>query len=291
MIYYNIPPFNQAEAAHRLSDAALFAALKSKFGDLIEPWNNLQSYTGTHVLWGADPHHEDMEQLQAQQSFFRRPIVLDHLNARIVRAGDLAAEVARLCEYGHGFAVRNMKDPCHRKRFLPEGYAGKSDAEIDFGIGTLDKGDEVLIQEYHNLNYVRRYLVVGGAIAEETPLIFFEERPSMVLDRSLRLCNSRDCWGTPEPAEPDELELQRRAALDLLAHHPITSGYIDVGQYINDGGESLAFIDDVSVCRPGGFFIACADPVTYVDALFDYMCDAYPGFREKVQGNSSGPEL
>lgn len=274
-IDYNIPPLHQTEADVRLADAMLFAALKQTLDEKIEPYSSLYPHSDDRPLWGPDPFFEDRVGLHRRQAAYRNKDVLEALGGGTAVSGNqIQAEMDRLSADGIGTSMRNMKDPAHKKRFLEPGAEFSSQASAIEA--TLE--DTVLIHPHYQTLYERRYLVVAGQIAGETPLFFCDENPLLLLDPGNRTRQCARNWGALEEGNPEWIACQRNAVEDLLSKIPMASGSIEVGLVPDKKGAMLPRILEVTPARPGSVDILFADPVAYAEMIARHLPEIEPRF-------------
>jgi len=118
----------------------------------------------------------------------------------------------------------------------------------------------------------RRFLIVAGEIAAETPDAYSEEDPARLLDPRNRMCEPAGGFMSElVPANPGHLALQRAAVETLLRDYPMVSGAIDVGIVVAEDGTKRAQIDQVWAAPPGGAYTLFADPVAYAAKIAEHL--------------------
>ncbi|ETX13331.1 hypothetical protein OCH239_10840 [Roseivivax halodurans JCM 10272] len=272
-IHYNIPPLHQMEPDIRLADAMLFAALSSALGERIQPYSSLHAFRGDGPLWGPDPYEERTAAMALRRAPYHNAFVQEALGGSvIVPACKVQAEMDRLSRAGLGAAVRNMLDPSNRKRFLAPGSS--------FGISQdhirVNGTDPVLVHPNRDTHHERRFLVVAGEIAGESPLFFCGEDPALLLDPANRRREARTPWSELEDADPERLARQREAVERLLRDYPLVSGAIDVASAEGPDGTERAHVVEVTAARPGGVDIFFADPVVYAETVAAHLAELEP---------------
>ncbi|EPX84779.1 hypothetical protein [Salipiger mucosus] len=285
-IDYNIPPF-ETEADVRLADSMLYAALVEELGDIIEPFATLHEHSGDRPLWGRDRFRNRVSRIAECVHAYSDPSVLSALDdARIVSRHAVADEMDRLARQGVGAVLRNMRDPVERVRFCQPGDRFESHATA---IGADRYDHDVLVQSNRDLKYLRRFLVVGGVIAGESPVRHCSETPLDVLDPENRDRQSRLPWSELEPGDTDAFALQREIANGLLSDFPLASGAIDVGLCDDPDVGPAAYIESVTAGRPGDLDTFFADPRTYARAIAENLHLIEPAFA--IEPTAQGAEF
>ncbi|MBW3243254.1 hypothetical protein KUV57_11155 [Epibacterium sp. DP7N7-1] len=274
MIRYNISPFHQMESDIRLADAMVFAALKSALGDRIEAHSSIYEYTDAAPLWGLD-HYEDPAILQRRAAAYREPAVLAAIGGTIVPARDAGRAMDALAANSIQPAMRSMADPIER-RYFPgllghfQGPDGVFERNKD-RLRIKSPDEEVCIHAHYDTIAGRRFLIVAGEIAAETPDVHSDEDPARLLDPQSHMFEPvGDFMSDLVPANPEHLELQRAAVETLLRDYPMVSGAIDVGIVVSDGAKR-AQIEQVWAAPPGGAYTLFADPVAYAAKIADHL--------------------
>lgn len=177
-------------------------------------------------------------------------------------------------------AIRSMADPIERC-FYPgrEGPFSGPDGVFERQKDRLrlsSDDDEVCIHPAHDLIAERRYLIVAGQIAAETPLTYCNEDPARLLDPENQRREPAGGFMSPlVPADPRHLELQRAEVERLLQAYPMTSGAIDVG-ILTEGGSKRAQIEQVWAAPPGGAHTLFADPIAYAEMVAEHLHELEP---------------
>jgi hypothetical protein len=275
MIRYNISPLHQLEPDLRLADAMLFAALKSALGDRIEAHSSIHEYHEDAPLWGLD-HYEDSATLQRRAAAYREPAVLAAIQGVIVPARQAGRQMDALAAKGIQPAMLSMADPIERRYFpgLKGPFAGPGgvfERQKD-RLRIKDPEDDVCIHAHYDMIAGRRFLIVAGEIAAESPNAYSEEDPAQLLDPENRKREPADGFMSElVPANPAHLELQRAAVETLLLDYPMVSGAIDVGIVVAKDGTKRAQIEQVWAAPPGGAYTLFADPVSYAAKIAEHL--------------------
>lgn len=274
MIRYNISPLHQIEPDIRLADAMLFAALKSALGDRIEAHSSIYEYTDDAPLWGLNPY-ENPATLQRRAAAYWEPAVLAAIGGVIVPARDAGQAMDDLAAKGIQPAMRSMVDPIERRYFpgLKGPFAGPDGVfeRLKDRLRIKSPDEEVCIHAHYDMIAGRRFLIVAGEIAAESPDAYSEEDPVRLLDPQNRMREPAGGFMSElVPASPEHLELQRAAVEALLREYPMVSGAIDVGIVVRDGAKR-AQIEQVWAAPPGGAYTLFADPVAYAGKIAEHL--------------------
>lgn len=250
---------NSAESEVRLADAMLYHHLSMALGEGLESMDSFRTPPQGAILWGRDPLHMDRSRLSKQIEVYRNSAVLHAIGGEIVPRNAVDAVLSVLSARGSGAILRNMSGPVDRIR-----YTTQKDvfAQHDQAIGTPD---EVLVQINRDLSHYRRFLVVGGDVAAETPVTFRMAGAFRLSGDELDF-QCRDFNAKPSQAPGAWRETQRTAVDDFLTRYPLESGAIDVGLSFH-GDQVTGHVESVAAAPPGGFDTYLADPQEYAKAV------------------------
>jgi hypothetical protein len=273
---------NETEPDVRLSDALLYAALKERLGDRLEPvdWGRHRPDRGP--AWGRDPFRSLAARTGLIVAAYEEPAVLDTLGARILPRHAVQAEMDRIAGTGFGASLRNMRDP---ERLVRHGARGDRFAQHESVIGSDRYEHPVLVCPNRDLAFVRRLLIVAGGVAAETPYRFCAETPTDLLRPGADLLQAEDFLSPLTEEDPVWRDLQRGEADRLLARFPLRSGAIDVGLRITADGEVTPHVQEVIAAPPGAFDTFYADVRAYAGAIAENLAILEPSL-----GDAEGPE-
>ncbi|MCW3782514.1 hypothetical protein [Defluviimonas salinarum] len=269
---------NETEPDIRLSDAMLYAALRQELGEMLELFDERRAHDGSNPLWGRDRYRILRCRIEAVAATYAEPAVMAALgDARIVAGHRVQGEMDRLSGMGRGAILRNMRDPAGRLRYT---QAGDRYDQHRSAIGADAYTHDILVQPNLELEFSRRYLVVAGEIAAETPIRFCEAEPLLLLDPLNRNRQARDPWSALEAGDSTWPRMQRKAAEALLADYRLVSGSIDVGLALHLDGSRSAHVEAVTACRPGDSDIYFADASAYARKIAAHLAEIEPSLRE-----------
>jgi len=138
----------------------------------------------------------------------------------------------------------------------------------------------VLVCPNLDLRFVRRYLVVAGEVAAETPYRFCLEAPTELLRAGAWRLQAVDFMSPLTEEDPVWRDLQRGEADRLLAEFPLRSGAIDIGLRITADGEVTPHVEGVIAAPPGAFDTFYADVRAYAVAIRDRLLELEPGLAD-----------
>jgi hypothetical protein len=259
---------NEMEPDVRLSDAMLFAALREALGEKIEPMESGRYRAPLDPLWGRDPYRNIASRIETLTAAYREPAVLGALGGQIVPRHAVQAEMDRLAETGLGAVLRNMRDPEGHVRYCAR---GDRFAQHETAIRSDRYDHPVLVYPNLNLRFLRRFLVVAGEVAAETPYRHCEETPTDLLNPDAWRLQAEDFMSPLTEEDPVWRDLQRGAADRLLAEYPMRSGAIDVGLRITADGEVTPHVQEVIAAPPGAFDTFFADVRAYACAVAENL--------------------
>jgi hypothetical protein len=127
---------------------------------------------------------------------------------------------------------------------------------------------------------VRRFLIVAGEVAADTPYQHCEETPTDLLRHGADLLQAEDFMSPLTDEDPVWRDLQRGEADLLLARFPLRSGAIDVGLRITADGEVTPHVQEVIAAPPGAFDTFYADVRAYAVAIRDRLLELEPGLAD-----------
>jgi hypothetical protein len=254
---------NSSEPDVRLADALLFRSLSNHLEDLIEPLDSMRNPDKDDILWGPNPMGIFRTNVRERQSFLNQD-VRDAINAEICDQSEIQVAMDWASKSGMGVILRNMKDPMRRLRYTQPGdrYDQHSDA-----IGAKNKPVKVMVQENHDLGAYRRFFVVAGEIVTETPLTFKTRGLTSLSEWQSHRLQAKDQFSELEHFVPEFRSRQNVAALSVLEHYNMPSGYIDVGLTSLDLETAQAKVETVASTAPGGADMYLADPDAYAAAV------------------------
>jgi len=273
---------NETEPDVRLSDAILFAALKEHLGDRLEPASAMRYRPGPEPLWGRDPYRSLAARNRMITEAYEDPAVLEALEARILPRHAVQAEMDRIAGTGFGASLRNMRDP---EQYVRHCARGDRFSQHETAIRSDKYDHPVLVCPNRSLEYVRRFLIVAGVVAAETPYRFCAETPTDLLRSGADLLQAEDFMSPLTEEDPVWRDLQRQAAEELLARFPLRSGAIDVGLRITADGEVSPHVQEVIAAPPGAFDTFYADVRAYAAAVAERILVLEPGLE-----GPEGPE-
>lgn len=268
---------NELEAGARLSDAMLFAALVQHLGDLIEPVDAFRDTSTDRPLWGAERFRVRADRIEDICRAYRDPAVLEALEGRILPKHEVQAEMEHLADLGHGAVLRNMRHPEEHVRYC---VRGDRFTQHESAIRSDRTDTPVLVYPNHDLEYVRRFLVVAGKTVTDAPYNHSESRPLALMDPANRLRQAESFMSPFEDRDPMWIEHQRGEAMRLLDRFPMTSGAIDVGLRITADGEVTPHIQEVIAAPPGAFETFCADVDAYARSIAENLVVFDPEMRD-----------
>lgn len=274
-IAYLLP--NETEPDVRLSDAILYAALKERLGDRLEPvgWEHHRPSTGP--VWGRDPYRTMAARTRLITDTYEDPAVLEALGAKILPRHAVQAEMNRIAETGFGASLRNMRDPEHYVRHC---VRGDRFSQHESAIRSDRYDQPVLVCPNRNLDYLRRFLIVAGEVAAEPPYRFCAETPTDLLRPDAWRLQAEDFMSPLTEEDPVWRDLQRDEADRLLSRFPLRSGAIDVGLRITADGEVTPHVEGVIAAPPGAFDAFYADVRAYAVAVAENLTVLEPSLAE-----------
>ena len=268
---------NTFEADERLSDALLFAALRQQLGDRIEAVDANRDLSIHRPLWGAERFKVRSDRISQICRAYEAPAVLEALGGRILPKHAVQEEMNRLAILGHGAILRNMRHPqdfvrhCSRgDRFDQHASAIRSDCSPN----------PVLVQPNYNLKYVRRFVIVAGEVATDTPYQYCENAALHLMNPANRRLQAESFMSPLEACDPVWTDLQREAADRLLKDYPLASGAIDVGLRITADGNVAAHVQGVVAAPPGAFSVFYADVAAYVKKISESLAVLEPDLTD-----------
>jgi hypothetical protein len=264
---------NETEADVRLSDAMLYAALREALGEKIEPMESGRYRAPLDPLWGRDPYRNITSRIDALAAAYREPAVLEALGGRIVLRHAAQAEMDRLAGTGMGAVLRNMRDPEAHVRYCAR---GDRFSQHETAIRSDRYDHPVLVCPHLDLRFVRRFLIVAGEVAADTPYQHCEETPTDLLNPDAWWLQAEDFMSPLTEEDPVWRDLQRGEADRLLAEYPMPSGAIDVGLRITADGEVTPHVQEVIAAPPGAFDTLYADVRAYAAAVAEHLFDLEP---------------
>jgi len=273
---------NETEPDVRLSDALLYAALKERLGDRLEPVSASRYRPGPEPLWGRDPYRSLAARIRTVTEAYEDPAVLDTLEARILPRHAVQAEMDRIAGTGFGASLRNMRDP---EQYVRHCARGDRFTQHQTAIRSDRYDHPVLVCPNRDLEYVRRFLIVAGGVAAETPYRFCSETPTDLLRPGADLLQAEDFLSPLTDEDPVWRDLQRSEADRLLDRFPLRSGAIDVGLRITADGEVTPHVQEVIAAPPGAFDTFYADVRAYAGAISENLA-----ILEPALGDAEGPE-
>jgi hypothetical protein len=268
---------NETEADVRLSDAMLFAALREALGDRIEPMESGRYRAPLDPLWGRDPYRTMAARTRLITDAYEDPAVLEALGARIMPRHAVQAGMDRIAGTGFGASLRNMRDPEQHVRHCAR---GDRFSQHESAIGSDRYNHPVLVCPNLDLRFVRRFLIVAGEVAADTPYQHCEETPTDLLRHGADLLQAEDFMSPLTDEDPVWRDLQRGEADLLLARFPLRSGAIDVGLRITADGEVTPHVQEVIAAPPGAFDTFYADVRAYAVAIRDRLLELEPGIAD-----------
>jgi hypothetical protein len=273
---------NETEPDVRLSDAILYAALKERLGDRLEPVSASRYRPGPDPLWGRDPYRSLAARVRTVTKAYEDPAVLDALGAKVLPHHAVQAEMDRISHDGFGASLRNMRDP---EQYVRHCARGDRFAQHRTAIGSDRYEHPVLVCPNRNLEYVRRFLIVAGEVAAETPYRFCDEAPTDLLNPDAWRLQAEDFMSPLTEEDPVWRDLQRGEADRLLDRFPLRSGAIDVGLRITADGEVTPHVEGVIAAPPGAFDTFYADVRAYAGAVAEHLAVLEPSLAD-----AEGPE-
>lgn len=273
---------NETEPDVRLSDAILYAALKERLGDRLEPvaWESHRPSTGP--VWGRDPYRTMAARTRLITDAYEDPAVLEALGAKILPRHAVQSEMDRIAEAGFGASLRNMRDP---ESYVRHCACGDRFSQHETAIRSDRYDHPVLVCPNRDLHFVRRFLIVAGEVAAETPYRFCAETPTDLLRPDAWRLQAEDFMSPLTEGDPVWRDLQRDEAERLLARFPLRSGAIDVGLRITADGEVTPYVQEVIAAPPGAFDTFYADVRAYAGAIAENLAILEPSL-----GDAEGPE-
>jgi hypothetical protein len=264
---------NETEADVRLSDAMLFAALRQALGDRIEPMESGRQRIPPGPVWGSDPYRSIAARTEILVEAYRDPAVLAALHAEILPRHAVQAEMARLTQTGFGAVLRNMRDP---EQYVRHCARGDRFDQHETAIRSDRYDHPVLVHANLDLRFIRRFLIVAGEVAAETPYRHCEETPTDLLDPHAWAMQAEDFMSPLTQEDPVWRDLQRAEADRLLAEFPLGSGALDIGLRITADGEVSAHLEEVIAAPPGAFATFHADVRAYARAIAENLLRLEP---------------
>jgi hypothetical protein len=273
---------NETEPDVRLSDSILYAALRERLGDRLEPvaWEHHRPSTGP--VWGRDPYRMMAARTRLITDAYEDPAVLEALGAKILPRHAVQAEMDRIAETGFGASLRNMRDP---ESYVRHCARGDRFSQHETAIRSDRYGHPVLVCPNRDLHFVRRFLIVAGEVAAETPYRFCAETPTDLLRPDAWRLQAEDFMSPLTEDDPVWRDLQRDEAERLLARFPLRSGAIDVGLRITADGEVTPHVEGVIAAPPGAFDTFYADVRAYAGAVAENLAVLEPSLAD-----AEGPE-
>jgi len=273
---------NETEPDVRLSDAILYAALKERLGDRLEPASAMRYRPGPEPLWGRDPYRSLAARNRMITEAYEDPAVLEALGARILPRHAVQAEMDRIAGAGFGASLRNMRDP---EQYVRHCARGDRFYQHETAIRSDRYDHPVLVCPNRSLEYVRRFLIVAGGVAAETPYRFCAESPTDLLNPNAWRLQAEDFMSPLTEEDPVWRDLQRGEVDRLLAEYPMPSGAIDVGLRITADGEVTPQVQEVIAAPPGAFDTFYANVRAYAAAVAEHLSVLEPGLVDQ-----EGPE-
>lgn len=259
---------NDTEADVRLSDSLLYAALSEALGDILDPQDWARHVPKGEPVWGQDRFHTMVSRTTQLCEAWNDAHVLEVVQAKILPKNAVQAEMDRLGASGFGAVLRNMRNPEIYMRYCARGDRF-SQHETHISANLYDT--PIIVSPNLDLSFVRRFLIVAGEIAAETPYQHCEGRPlDLLLPDAWRL--QAESFMSPLTQEDwVRRDMQKQEADRLLSGYPMASGAIDVGLRITADGEVTAHVDNVVNAPPGAFATFYADVRTYAKAIAENM--------------------
>lgn len=268
---------NEVQPDLRLEEAMLFAALDTQLRDAINPIYIMYLRSGDGILWGRDPFGVLPSRDTRARDAFEHPAVLDALEGHIVGRADVQSEMDRLSAKGYGASLRNLRRPLS---YIRHCSPGDSFEQHESAIRSLGQDDLILVSPNWNLRFVRRYLVVAGVVAAETPYRYCTESPTELLSPDAWKLQAEDFMSPLSEEDPTWLDMQRAEADRLLSDFPLLSGAIDIGLDITADGWATPKVESVISAPPGAFLCFHADPHLYASAISRNLELLEPSLRE-----------
>lgn len=273
---------NETEPDVRLSDALLYAALKERLGDRLEPVDWGRYRPDPRPVWGREPFRSLAARTDLIVAAYEDPAVLDTLEARILPRHAVQAEMDRIAGTGFGASLRNMRDP---EQYVRHCARGDRFSQHETAIRSDRYDHPVLVCPNRNLDYLRRFLIVAGEVAAETPYRFCAQTPTDLLCPGADLLQAEDFMSPLTEEDPVWRDLQRGEAERLLDRFPLRSGAIDVGLRITADGEVTPHVEGVIAAPPGAFDTFYADVQAYAGAVAENLAVLEPSLAD-----AEGPE-
>jgi len=268
---------NETEPDVRLSDAMLFAALCEALGDRIEPMESGRYRAPLDPLWGRDPYRNISSRIERLTQAYEDPAVLEALGAKILPRHAVQAEMDRIARTGFGASLRNMRDP---EQFVRHCARGDRFSQHETAIRSDSYDHPVLVCPNRDLEYLRRFLIVAGEVAAETPYRFCAETPTDLLRPDAWRLQAEDFMSPLTEEDPVWRDLQRGEADRLLAEYPMRSGAIDVGLRITADGEVTPHVQEVVAAPPGAFDTFYADVRAYAGSVAENLAVLEPSLAD-----------
>jgi hypothetical protein len=170
-----------------------------------------------------------------------------------------------------------MRDPKSHSRHC---FRGDRFSQHETAIRSDRYDHPVLVCPNRNLEYVRRFLIVAGEVAAETPYRVCAETPTDLLIPDAWRLQADDFMSPLTEEDPVWRNLQRAEADRLLDRFPLRSGAIDVGIRITADGEVTPHVEGVIAAPPGAFDTFYADVRTYAEAVAENLTVLEPSLAE-----------
>lgn len=264
---------NDTEPDVRLSDAMLYAALSEALGDRIEPVDIMSLRYEEGVLWGCDPFHVLKTRAGKARAAYQESAVLEALEGKIVDYAEVQREMDQLRDAGYGATLRNMRNPNERLRHCARGDRFESHMTA---IGAEKTGAPILVSKNRTLSFVRRFLIVAGSVAAESPYRYCSDTPTDLLDLNAWRLQAEDFMSPLTEEDPVWRDLQRAEVDRLLGAYPLASGAVDVGLDMTADSWVEAKIETVISAPPGAFHIFHADVKAYVGRVAEHLLELEP---------------
>ena len=288
-IYYILE--NNLESRVRLADALLYDSLTHALGeDAFCSFDERQSSDRPEIFWGRDRFRRDTRRKAMASAPYAHPAVQASLGIAGIFSHDAAqAEMDRIGGLGQGVIVRDARDPHERMRHLVPGSRLEN---LGFRVDRSDRSQVFTVQPDTVDGPVRRFAIVAGKIAAETPVTHHEDERRVTIGAAdLVTLQANDIFAILKPANVSWRDAQADAALALLAAYPMATGAIDVGLVLS-GGSVLGQVQAVMAAPPGGFDTYWMDPEAYAAAVACSLPEIEPGHgfgTEAVEPELSRP--